>query len=80
MHPGIDAGRGLWRIRPGGVTVSLTGMPTRLGHSGATGVWAYHAAGWDAVLVGAVNDADWREEHVAFVLREVLPTLARTRP
>lgn len=80
MHAGIDVGRGMWRIRPGAVTLPLSGMPTLLGHSGATGVWAYYVAEWDAVIVGAVSDSRWQERHVEFLLTDVIPTLARVRP
>jgi D-alanyl-D-alanine carboxypeptidase len=80
MHAGIDVGRGSWRIRPGAVTFALSGMPTLVGHSGATGVWAYYVAEWDAVVVGAVSDSRWQERHVEFFLTDVIPTLARVRP
>lgn len=79
MHDGIDVGRCLWRIRPGGVAWPLRGMPTLLGHSGATGVWAYYIPDWDAVVVGAVSDSRWQERHVEFLLSDVVPTLARSR-
>jgi hypothetical protein len=75
-----DVGRGLWRIRPGAVSFTLSGMPTLVGHSGATGVWAYYIAEWDAVVVGAVSDSRWQERHVEFLLSDVVPTLARVRP
>ncbi len=78
MHSGIDVGRCAWRIRPRGVFFALAGLPTMVGHSGATGVWAYYVADWDAVLVGAVSDASWQEKHVEFLLRDVVPVLART--
>jgi len=77
MHDGIDVGRGAWRIRPGRVFFALAGMPVLLGHSGATGVWAYYARDWDAVLVGAVSDSRWQERHLEFLLSEVVPVLAR---
>ena len=79
MHAGIDVGVGLWRIRPGGVIFLLAGQPTLVGHSGATGVWAYYAADVDAVFVGAVSSAAWQERHIEFLLSEVLPVLASTR-
>jgi D-alanyl-D-alanine carboxypeptidase len=79
LHPGIDVGRGAWRIRPRGVFFALAGLPTLVGHSGSTGVWAYYVEAWDAVLVGAVSDSAWQEKHVEFLLRDVLPVLARTR-
>lgn len=78
MHAGIDVGRGAWRIRPGGIFFALAGLPTLEGHSGATGVWAYYAAEWDVVLTGAVSDSAWQEQHIEFLLRDVLPVLART--
>jgi D-alanyl-D-alanine carboxypeptidase len=78
MHDGIDVGRCAWRIRPSGVFFALAGMPDLVGHSGATGVWAYYAKDWDAVFVGAVSDSRWQEKHIEFLLREVLPVLART--
>jgi|GEM_PF-1159205 len=77
MHPGIDVGLGAWRIRPGGVVFFLGGMPALVGHSGATGVWAYLVPETDAVLVGAVNHAGWQEKHIEFLLSEVMPVLAR---
>ncbi|MEN9723370.1 MAG: hypothetical protein RJB38_1356 [Pseudomonadota bacterium] len=78
VHAGIDVGRGAWRIRPGGVFFALAALPTLVGHSGATGVWAYYASEWDAVLVGAVSDSSWQEKHAEFLLRDILPILART--
>ncbi|MEN9797486.1 MAG: hypothetical protein RL653_1182 [Pseudomonadota bacterium] len=80
LHPGIDVGRCAWRIRPRGVFFALAGLPTLVGHSGATGTWAYYAAEWDAVLTGAVSDSAWQEKHVEFLLRDVVPVLARTKP
>jgi D-alanyl-D-alanine carboxypeptidase len=80
MHAGIDVGLGAWRIRPGGVVFLLAGMPTLVGHSGATGVWAYLVPETDAVLVGAVNHADWQEKHIEFLLADVMPVLARLPP
>jgi D-alanyl-D-alanine carboxypeptidase len=77
MHAGIDVGRCAWRIRPGSVFFALAGMPVLVGHSGATGVWAYYAKDWDAVLVGAVSDSRWQEKHVEFLLSEIVPVLAR---
>jgi len=79
MHSGIDVGRGVWRIRPRGVFFALVGLPNLVGHSGATGVWAYYVADWNTVLVGAVSDSSWQEKHIEFLLREILPILARTR-
>lgn len=79
MHSGIDVGLCAWRIRPRGVFFALAGLPTRVGHSGATGVWAYCAAEWDAVFVGALSDSSWQEKHIEFLLRHVLPTLGRTK-
>jgi hypothetical protein len=63
--------------RPGGVFFALAGMPALVGHSGSTGVWAYYAKDWDAVLVGAVSDSSWQERHVQFLLGELVPVLAR---
>ena len=79
MHAGIDVGRGIWRIRPRGVFFGLAGLPALVGHSGATGVWAYYAPEWDAVIVGAVSDSSWQEKHIEFLLREVIPVLARIK-
>jgi D-alanyl-D-alanine carboxypeptidase len=79
MHPGIDVGLGAWRIRPGGVFFALGGLPVLLGHSGATGVWAYAARDLDAVVVGAVSQSQWQEEHLRFLLRDVLPVMSRVR-
>jgi D-alanyl-D-alanine carboxypeptidase len=79
MHAGIDVGLGVWRIRPGGVFFLLASQPTLVGHSGATGVWAYYAKDLDAVVVGAVSSAAWQEKHIEFLLSEVLPALAATR-
>lgn len=79
VHSGIDVGLGAWRIRPGGIFFALAGQPTLVGHSGSTGVFAYHVADWDAVLVGAVSDTSWEETHVEFLLSEVLPVLGRVR-
>ena len=50
-----------------------------MGHSGATGVWAYYIADWDAVVVGAVSDSRWQERHAVFLLSEIIPLLARVR-
>jgi CubicO group peptidase (beta-lactamase class C family) len=79
MHPGIDVGRCAWRIRPRGVFFALAGLPTLVGHSGSTGVWAYYAAEWDAVFAGAVSDSAWQEKHIEFLLRDVVPVVARTK-
>jgi D-alanyl-D-alanine carboxypeptidase len=80
MHAGIDVGGPLWRIRPGGVFFALASQPTLLGHSGATGVWAYVAEGLDAVIVGAVSTSAWQEKHVEFLLSDVVPVLQATVP
>lgn len=80
MHGGIDVGLGAWRVRPGGVFFLLGGMPELVGHSGATGVWAYYVAAYDAVLVGAVSNAAWQEKHIEFLLAEVMPVLGRLAP
>lgn len=77
MHTGIDVGLCAWRIRPRGVFFALTGLPELVGHSGATGVWAYVARDLDAVFVGAVSQSHWQEKHVKFLLAEVLPTVSR---
>lgn len=77
MHAGIDVGLGAWRIRPRGVFFALGGLPNLVGHSGATGVWAYYVPDWDAVLVGAVSDASWQAKHIEYLLRWVLPVMAR---
>jgi len=78
MHAGIDVGLCAWRIRPGGIFFALGGLPVLVGHSGATGVWAYYVPEHDAVLTGAVSQARWQEKHIEFLLSEVLPVLART--
>lgn len=77
MHDGIDVGLAVWRVRPGGVFFALAGLPTMIGHSGATGVWAYWVPEWDAVLVGAMSQSAWQEKHLEFVLAELYPVLAR---
>ncbi len=80
MHRGIDVSLCTWHIRPGGVVFGLGFLPDMVGHSGATGAWAYYVPAHDAVLVGSVNQADWQEQHVAFLLQDVLPTLGRLAP
>jgi D-alanyl-D-alanine carboxypeptidase len=80
MVPGIDVGLCAWRIRPGGIFFALGGLPELVGHSGSTGVWAYYVERHDAVLVGAVSQSGWQEDHIRFLLAEVLPVLERTRP
>lgn len=77
MHDGIDVGAGAWRIRPSGVFFALAGTPELVGHSGATGVWAYAVPDYDAVLVGAVSQSTWQEKHLEFLLSEVMPVLRR---
>lgn len=77
MHDGIDVGVGAWRIRPSGVFFALAGTPELVGHSGATGVWAYAVPDYDAVLVGAVSQSTWQEKHLEFLLSEVMPVLRR---
>lgn len=80
MVPGIDVGLCAWRIRPGGIFFALGGLPELVGHSGSTGVWAYYVERHDAVLVGAVSQSGWQEDHIRFLLKDVLPVLERTRP
>jgi D-alanyl-D-alanine carboxypeptidase len=80
MHSGIDVGLTLWRIRPGGVFFLLGSMPELVGHSGATGVWAYYAADIDAVFVGAVSASAWQEKHIEFLLADVVPIVTGTTP
>jgi D-alanyl-D-alanine carboxypeptidase len=79
MHAGIDVGAPLWRVRPGGIFFALGGMPTLIGHSGATGVWAYYANDIDAVFVGAASSNAWQEKHIEFLLSEVVPVVQATQ-
>ncbi|MCG5055432.1 MAG: beta-lactamase family protein [Myxococcales bacterium] len=79
MHAGIDVGLCAWRIRPRGIFFALGGLPDLVGHSGATGAFAYYAAEHDAVIVGTFNQTTWQENHVKFLLSDVLPVLARAR-
>lgn len=79
MHAGIDVGAPLWRVRPGGIFFALGGMPTLIGHSGATGVWAYYAKDIDAVFVGAASSNAWQEKHIEFLLSEVVPVVQSTK-
>lgn len=78
MHSGIDVGLSVWRIRPGGVFFALGGMPELVGHSGATGVWAYYARDIDAVFVGATSTSSWQEKHIEFLLSDVVPVVTGT--
>ncbi len=80
MHSGIDVGLALWRIRPGGVFFALGSMPNLIGHSGATGVWAYYASDIDAVFVGATSTSSWQEKHIEFLLADVVPVVIGTTP
>lgn len=75
MNAGIDVGLCVWRIRPGGIFFALGTMPDLVGHSGSTGVWAYRAERSDAVYVGAVSQSAWQEEHIRFLLAEVVPVV-----
>lgn len=75
----IDVGLCVWRIRPRGIFFALGGFPELVGHSGATGAFAYHTAEHDAVIVGTFNQTTWQEDHLEFLLRDVLPVLARAR-
>jgi D-alanyl-D-alanine carboxypeptidase len=79
MIDGIDVGLCAWRIRPGGIFFALGGLPDLVGHSGSTGVWAYYVERHDAVLVGAVSQSGWQEDHIRFLLAEILPVLERIR-
>jgi D-alanyl-D-alanine carboxypeptidase len=79
MINGIDVGLPAWRIRPGGIFFALAGLPELVGHSGATGVWAYYAKESNAILVGVVNQSSWQENHVKFLLKDVLPVVQRTK-
>ena len=54
-------------------------MPDLVGHSGSTSVWAYYVERHDAVLVGAVSQSGWQEDHIRFLLAEILPVLERIR-
>ena len=79
VHSGIDVARGLWRIRPAGLSVFLSGMPELVGHSGATGSYAYYIEEYDAGIVGSFNQTEWAEGHVEFLLSKILPTLMRLK-
>lgn len=76
---GIDYGRGLWTVRPGGLFFLLGGLPELQGASGATGSFAYYAAEHDAVITGTFNQTGYAEKHIEFLLADVLPTLQGTR-
>jgi hypothetical protein len=80
MVPGINVGLCAWRIRPGGIFFALGGLPDLIGHSGSTGVWAYWVERHDTVLVGSVSQSGWQEDHIRFLLAEVLPVLERIKP
>jgi CubicO group peptidase (beta-lactamase class C family) len=80
MASGIDYAYGLWRIRPGGVFFLLGQLPELLGASGATGSFVYYIPEYDAVVAGTFNQTRWAEDHVRFLLRDVLPKLARLKP
>jgi len=77
IYSGIDYGHGLWRIRPGGVFFTMGGLPELRGVSGMTGSFVYLAAKEDAVVAGTFDQTQWDEEHVSFLLGDILPVLAR---
>ena len=69
MAKGIDYGYSLWRIRPGGLSFLLKSYPEVLGISGSTGSFLYWVPKHDAVIAGSFNQTDYREKHVAFLIK-----------
>ena len=76
LHRGIDYGFGLWHIRPGGMLFLLGGLPELQGVSGATGSYVYLLED-GTVVAGTFDQLHYAEDHVRFLLAEVLPVLAR---
>jgi len=76
---GVDYGYGLWRVRPAELSIFLRGFPDMLGVSGATGSYAYYIPEYDAVVTGTFDQLLYEEEHIVFLVSEVLPVLERVR-
>jgi len=55
---GIDYGRGLWTVRPGGIFFAMGSLPELQGASGATGSFAYYVARHD-VITGTFNQTGY---------------------
>ena len=76
IHRGIDYGHGVWRVRPGGMFFLMAGLPTLRGVSGVTGSYVY-LLGDGTVVAGTFDQTDFADDHIRFLLAEVVPTLAR---
>ncbi len=74
---GIDYAYGMWRIRPSGFFFLLGMLPDMYGVSGSTGSYAYYVPKHDVVVTGTFDTTTYREKHVEFLLRVVLPVLVR---
>lgn len=74
---GIGYGHGLWHIRPGRVFIGAASLPDMVGVSGSTGSFAYYVPEYDAVITGTFDQMDMQEQHIRFLMSQVLPALAR---
>ena len=72
----IQYGYGLMRIKLPRWMTLFRATPELIGHSGASGSFAYHAPGPDITLIGTFNQTDAPRRPIGFMLR-VLGALAK---
>jgi hypothetical protein len=64
-----DYGYGLWRIRPGEISFLLKSYPEILWVSGSPGSFVYWVPEYDAFIAGTINQTNYREKHVVFLIK-----------
>jgi CubicO group peptidase (beta-lactamase class C family) len=69
MHFPLQYGGGLMRFRLPGWMTLWRPSPELIGHSGASGSFAYHAPERDVFLVGTFNQTDAPKRPFGFMLR-----------
>ncbi len=78
LHFPLQYGGGLMRFKLPGWMTLWRPSPELIGHSGASGTYAYHAPEADIFFVGAFNQTDAPKRPFSFML-EVLKTIASHR-
>eukprot|EP00164_Ancoracysta_twista_P027722 GFYU01054776.1.p1 GENE.GFYU01054776.1~~GFYU01054776.1.p1 ORF type:complete len:158 (-),score=50.53 GFYU01054776.1:33-437(-) len=75
FNAGIDYALSLWRIRPRGMSVFLSRLPTVYGVSGVTGAYVYCVPEWDTVLSGTFNQTNYTEKSFHFIFNVLMSLL-----